>query len=238
GSLPPSPSIDKMKPMKLIKIILTWLIFTTTTSTPQNDTNPPVLDTSGWPLRRGTKYYIKPAVARNGGRLTMVNRSGNRKGSCAFYVGQEQNDVVSASSSGLPVMISPFFRGQNVVRENKNFKIQFAEPVENITSSCNSSSTTTVKYSTVWGVGLQEERSGRRLIETGDNKGYANYFHVIRLLHKDDDDIIVYGLRWCPVEICPNCRLYCGDIGVYVEKGKRLLALDGNSVLPVVFERA
>ena len=120
------------------------------------------------------------------------------------------------------------------MKENKNFKIEFAELTTN-SSSCNS---TILKYSTVWGVDSQEpEKSGRRLIVTEDNKGYANYFYVIRLLR--DENIIMYGLRWCPVEICPNCRFSCGDIGVLVENGTRLLALDhGNSVLPVVFERA
>ncbi|KAH7512708.1 hypothetical protein FEM48_Zijuj12G0119300 [Ziziphus jujuba var. spinosa] len=87
------------------------------------------------------------------------------------------------------------------MRETKNFKVAF-------------SAFTICAQSTAWKVGEQDPETKRRLIVTGDDGSYSNYFYISK------EQV---------------CLWKCG--GSLVENGKSLLALDG-SVLPVVFERA
>ncbi|GMN65833.1 hypothetical protein TIFTF001_034907 [Ficus carica] len=196
-----------MMNMKLIgTLTCIWLVMAIA-ATAQN----PVLDTAGQPLRRGLQYYIKPAITDNGGRFTLISRND----SCPLYPGQEN----FSGGNGAPVTFAPFVRGENVVRETKNFKVRF-----DVFTIC--------LQSTTWRVGQEDPETGRRLIETGDNGGFGNYFYIRRGKVEN-----TYEIRWCPAELCPTCRFRCGDVGALVENDKRLLALDG-SVLPVVFERA
>lgn len=195
---------------KLISLIIGLVI--AATSTGQEDSPAAVLDTSGQPLRRSVEYYIKPAITDNGGRFTLINRNN----SCPFYAGQEN----VSGPEGFPVIFSPFEEEENVVRENKNFKVSF-------------SAFTICVQSNTWKVGEQEEETSRRLIVTGDDGSFSNYFFISREQHGSN----VYSIQWCPSELCPICKFSCGTVGALVENGKRLLALDG-SVLPIVFERA
>ncbi|KAL5564155.1 hypothetical protein UlMin_027319 [Ulmus minor] len=174
--------------------------------------NTPVLDTTGQPLQRGVEYYIKPAITDNGGRFTLINRNN----SCPFYVGQEN----VSGPEGLPVTFAPFNEEENVVRESSDFKISF-------------SAATICIQSTTWKLGERDEETQRRLILTGNDERFGNYFRI------DRQSEGIYFFHWCPTEACPICRFDCTttSVGALVENGKRLLALDG-SVLPVVFERA
>ncbi|RXH84062.1 hypothetical protein DVH24_026961 [Malus domestica] len=80
------------------------------------------------------------------------------------------------------------------------------------------------------------QETERRLIVIGEdeNERYptGNHFKIVR------EGNGLYSLFWCPYEACPICKFDCTEtwVGVLVENGKRLLALDG-SALPVEFER-
>ncbi|KAM6601315.1 hypothetical protein CsatA_020924 [Cannabis sativa] len=197
---------------------LIWLLLTATSATAQT----PILDTRGQPLRRGVEYYIKPAITNNGGGLTLIDRNN----SCPWYAGQE-NDM---TSRGIPVTFSPFLKAENVVMESMSFEVAFAKEG---TSKC-PNTTTNWKVST-----METSSSGSqpRFIETGGNGTVLHYFQVYlgsEVVMKNGS----YGLRWCPAEVCPYCRVDCGFVDVVVENGNRLLALNSTSAFPVVFERA
>ncbi|KAF4386845.1 hypothetical protein F8388_006800 [Cannabis sativa] len=209
----------------MIKLVLSsvttsliWLLLTATLATAQT----PILDTRGQPLRRGVEYYIKPAITNNGGGLTLIDRNN----SCPWYAGQE-NDM---KSRGIPVTFSPFLKAENVVMESMSFEVAFAKEG---TSKC-PNTTTNWKVST-----METSSSGSqpRFIETGGNGTVLHYFQVYlgsEVVMKNGS----YGLRWCPAEVCPYCRVDCGFVEVVVENGNRLLALNSTSAFPVVFERA
>lgn len=80
------------------------------------------------------------------------------------------------------------------------------------------------------------QETERRLIFIGEdeNEGYltGNYYEIIR------EGNGLYSPLWCPYEACPIRKFDCRAtwVGVLVENGRRLLALDG-SALPVEFER-
>lgn len=196
--------------MKLIRSLSYVLLAMAIAATSAQESSP-VLDTSGQPLRRGVEYIIKLAITDNGGPFTLVDRKG-----CPLYVGQR-----NVTADGIPVTFSPFEEGENVVRELKNFKLAFSGA-----SIC--------VQSTTWKVGQGEANTvdGRRLIPTGEDAGYGNYFYIGK--YGDFDDI--YRMEWCPAELCPICKFRCGSLGSLFENGKRLAALDG-SALPIVFER-
>ncbi|KAL5564172.1 hypothetical protein UlMin_027336 [Ulmus minor] len=205
------PKKTKLKMKNLIfSLSCIWLVIALA-ATAQEESNSPVLDTSGQPLQRGVEYYIKPAATEMGGPFTLIDRNGF----CPFYVGQQ-----NVSVDGIPVSFSPFEEEESTVREGKNFKVAF-------------SGATTCVQSTTWKVGETEPRTQRRLIATGDNAGYSNYFYI----NKYEEFENIYSIQWCPTELCPTCRFICGAFGSLFENGKRLAALDG-SALGVVFERA
>lgn len=195
-------------------ISLIWLVMAIS-ATAQN----PILDTTGQPVRRGVEYFIKPAVTDNGGPFTLIDRNG----SCPWYVGQE-----NLSSGGIPVTFSPFLEAENVVMELKSFEVAFTN-----------GSTTCPEPTTKWKVLTETDYPGTesgRFIVTGGNATVSSYFHVYKGPEVLNNG--TYGLRWCPAEVCPYCRIDCGFIDVLVENGKRLLALNDDSAFPVVFERA
>ncbi|KAL5564167.1 hypothetical protein UlMin_027331 [Ulmus minor] len=128
--------------------------------------------------------------------------------------------LIERNVDGIPVSFSPFEEEESTVREGKNFKVAF-------------SGATNCVQSTTWKVGETKPWTQRRLIATGDNAGYSNYFYI----NKYEEIENIYSIQWCPTELCPTCRFICGAFGSLFENGKRLAALDG-SALGVVFERA
>ncbi|XP_015877917.3 kunitz type trypsin inhibitor 104 [Ziziphus jujuba] len=177
--------------------------------------NKTVFDTDGEPLEAGVQYYIRPAITDSGGPFSniLINNT------CPYYVGQENSDA----SEGTPVTFTPFAEGETLIRESRDFKIEFQ-------------AITFCIQSLAWKVGETDATTGRRLIVTGeDDSTYSllNYFHIIGT---EIDN--VYTLNWCPAEPCPiNCgRPRCGEAGPLIEDGNRLVALDGT-VLPVQFQR-
>ncbi|MED6118691.1 hypothetical protein PIB30_005163 [Stylosanthes scabra] len=179
-----------------------------------NDSNPAVLDTDGNPIQSDAEYYVRPAITDVGGYLALIDRYGN--GSCPLYVGQP-NVVVDNKTS---IKFTPFIEGETLIRENRDFKAIFQ-------------ALTTCVQSTAWKVGDVDQETGRRLIVTGDDEGIGGYFRI------EKGNLGIYNFAWCPLDVCPNCRLNCSPVGAFIidENRNRLLALDGNT-LPVQFEKA
>ncbi|KAG6688977.1 hypothetical protein I3843_11G151000 [Carya illinoinensis] len=205
--------------MKLLGLIGSlssiWLVLAISAVVAQPSSSPaPVLDSEGSPLQSGVEYYINPAITDVGGRLTLIKRNDP----CPLYVGQENSSV----SDGLPVIFTPFFEGETVIRENRDLRIVF-------------SASSTCVQSTAWKLGERDPESQRRLIVTGEDESRlstGNYFRIEKAAVGDN----IYQISWCPTDVCPTCRFDCGTGGGLVENGKILFALDGN-VLPVMFER-
>ncbi|XP_058075922.1 kunitz type trypsin inhibitor 104-like [Magnolia sinica] len=174
------------------------------------NTNPAVLDVAGQPLLPGVEYYVLPDTQRGatGGGLTLINRNE----SCPLYVGQH-----SRSSTGLPVIFTPFFASETVIYEDADFTVQFA-------------AVTICAQSTQWELDESELSNGSVLIRTGTDPLY------LRIPTKETDGD-GYRLYFCPTTVCPICKYNCGNVTVVNEDGKRLLALYGPA-LPVVFRRA
>ncbi|KAK9271615.1 hypothetical protein L1049_001978 [Liquidambar formosana] len=191
-----------------------WLVVATTSlaQPPSNDSNPPpILDTAGQPLQRGVEYYILPDVTDISGGFTLLNRNGTL---CPLYVGLDDD----LTSPGLPVVFTPFLEDETVIREARDFRVEF-------------SAATICIESTAWRVGETDAETGRRLIVTGGDSQNGAYFRINR-------EGEAYIVAWCPTDVCPICRFQCGSAGLLNEDGKRLLALDGPTALPVRFRRA
>ena len=196
--------------MKLIgSLSFIWLAMAIVATSGQ-ELGTPVYDTSGQPLQRGVEYIIKVPIDS----LTLINRNVS---SCPFYVGLQ-----NVTANEIPVTFSPFEEDESIVRLNKNFKVTF-------------SGVTPCAQSTTWKVGQGESDmvNGRRLITTGDDAGYNNYFYLVL----GGDFINNYRMEWCPTELCPTCRFRCGSVGSLSENGKEFVALDGSPALSLVFER-
>ncbi|KAL5706203.1 hypothetical protein ACHQM5_024403 [Ranunculus cassubicifolius] len=132
----------------------------------------------------------------------------NRNGSCPLYVGLEAR----AGATGLPVLFNPFVSDESVIRESSNFALSF-----DASSICN--------QPTDW---ARDGGSGARvLITTRRENAPSDFFRIER-------DGNAYKLGYCPDSVG---RPRCGDVGVSVENGRRLLALYVPA-LTVVFRRA
>ncbi|KAF3442316.1 hypothetical protein FNV43_RR16232 [Rhamnella rubrinervis] len=205
--------------MKLVgSLSLTmWLSMVLIVSVEAQIIDDAIYDTSGEALQAGVEYYIRPAITDFGGRFTLIRRND----SCPYYVGQENSDA----SDGYPVVFTPFEEGATVIRQSRDVKVEF----QGVVTIC-------IQSSYAWLLGDVEPITGRFLITTGeDTSTYptGNYFRIEGTGIQN-----VYSLKFCPTEVCPLCKLLCQDIGPLVEDGQRYLALGGDFVLPVVFQKA
>ncbi|KAB5511926.1 hypothetical protein DKX38_029012 [Salix brachista] len=107
-------------------------------------TQPPVLDADGQPLRSGVEYHVLPGVTDVAGGLTLVDRNG----SCPLYVG-----FAPIGSRGIPVVFTPRVR-DTIIRESRDFTVEFSGA-----SIC--------VQSTAWMVGEENPETARRYIVTG-----------------------------------------------------------------------
>ncbi|KAF5176423.1 Kunitz trypsin inhibitor [Thalictrum thalictroides] len=174
---------------------------------------PAVLDITGQALEPGVQYHILPSGSSGGG-ATLVNPNA----SCPLYIGLENR----APATGLPVIIVPFVSDELIIRESSDFTLYFAA-----SSACDDQRTD-------WQLDTESDptMSGRMLIRTGQENA-SSYFFYFRILRDGN----AYKLHYCPTDVCTDCIFRCGDIGVSVENGKRLLALYVPA-LSVVFQRA
>ncbi|XP_023521354.1 alpha-amylase/subtilisin inhibitor-like [Cucurbita pepo subsp. pepo] len=174
--------------------------------------SPPVLDTEGRPLQINVEYFIKPAITDVAGNLTLLTRKGDQ---CPFHVGQVP---LRSQEIGFGVTFTPYLPGEDTIREGRDLKVVFQAFSICITS-------------TAWRVGETDPTTGRRFVETGDNDTATGYFRI------DRDNFGIYNIGWCPSDVPIRGRPRCGRAGILIEKGLRLLALDG-SAFPFEFVRA
>ena len=175
----------------------------------------PVLDIEGKQLRSGVDYYILPVIRGRGGGLTVASV---RNKTCPLDVVQDKLEV----SHGLPLTFTPVNPKQDVIRVSTDHNIKF-------------SAATICAQSTVWKLEY-DESTGQRFITTGGVEGnpgrgtLSNWFKI----EKYGDD---YKLVFCPT-VCNFCKVICRDVGVYIQKGYRRLALTTDAPFRVMFKKA
>ena len=175
----------------------------------------PVLDLAGEKLRTGVDYYILPVIRGRGGGLTLAS---TRNKTCPLDVVQEQHEV----SNGLPLTFSSVNPKKGVVRVSTHLNIKF-------------SAATISVQSTVWKLDNFDESTGQWFVTTGGVEGNpgrettSNWFKI----EKYDDD---YKLVFCPT-VCDFCKVLCRDVGIYIEDGRRSLALS-DVPFKVMFKKA
>ncbi|XP_074590763.1 kunitz trypsin inhibitor 5-like [Curcuma longa] len=178
-----------------------------------------VRDTDGRSLRPGHEYYILPLIRGRGGGLTLAARSNDSSFACPLAVAQEGLEV----DSGLPVIFSPAPEGSEFVKMSTDLNVRF-------------SAATICVQSTVWRLGDVDASTGRRYVISGGVEGSpgagtaSNWFKIERYGERD------YKLVHCP-SVCQDCKVVCGDLGVFVEGENRWLGLDGDP-FPVMFTNA
>ncbi|CAL9161879.1 unnamed protein product [Musa hybrid cultivar] len=174
-----------------------------------------VRDTDRRSLRPGHEYYVLPLIRGHGGGLSLATRSND---TCPLAVAQESSEV----SDGLPLTFSPVTPKDKYVKMSTDLNVWFAAE-------------TICVQSTVWRLG-DAEATGRRYVVTGGLKGdpglatVSNWFKIERYGESD------YKLVHCP-SVCRFCKVVCGDVGVFVEDGKRWLGLS-DEPFPVMFKNA
>ncbi|XP_038888505.1 kunitz type trypsin inhibitor 111-like [Benincasa hispida] len=195
---------------KSLAIFSSLCFFMAISSIAQFD-GPPVLDTEGRPLQRDVEYFIKPAITDVAGNLTLITRKGDQ---CPFYVGQVP---LLSQDIGFGVTFTPYLAGEDTIREGRDLKVVFQAFTICITS-------------TQWKVGEADPITGRRFVKLGNDDTATGYFRI------DKSDLGVYNIGWCPSDVPIRGRPRCGSAGILIEKGLRLLALDG-SAFPFEFVR-
>ncbi len=175
----------------------------------------PVLDLAGEKLRTGVDYYILPVIRGRGGGLTLAS---TRNKTCPLDVVQEQHDI----SNGLPLTFSSVNPKKGVVRVSTDLNIKF-------------SAATICVQSTVWKLDKFDESTGQWFVTTGGVEGNpgrettSNWYKI----EKYDDD---FKLVFCPT-VCDFCKVLCRDVGIYIEDGRRSLALS-DVPFKVMFKKA
>lgn len=168
----------------------------------------PVKDINGKSLLTGVKYYILPVIRGRGGGLTMANL---KTETCPTSVIQDQFEV----SQGLPWIFSPYDKSRIIpVSTDVNIK---SSPTS-IWELANFDETTKQWFISTCGV---EGNPGQKTV--------GNWFKIDKF-EKD------YKIRFCPT-VCNFCKVICRDVGVFVQDGKRRLALS-DVPLKVMFKRA
>ncbi|CAD5313033.1 unnamed protein product [Arabidopsis thaliana] len=168
----------------------------------------PVKDINGKSLLTGVNYYILPVIRGRGGGLTMSNL---KTETCPTSVIQDQFEV----SQGLPVKFSPYDKSRTIpVSTDVNIKFS----PTSIWELANFDETTKQWFISTCGV---EGNPGQKTVD--------NWFKIDKF-EKD------YKIRFCPT-VCNFCKVICRDVGVFVQDGKRRLALS-DVPLMVMFKRA
>lgn len=198
----------------ILQIILFSLSYLTTSQQPSTTpiTTTSVLDIDGHELQIGLKYTILP-----------INQNGNSSGGglaleaknrpCPFYVIQKNLE----SSNGLPTRFLPIDNNQQVINLSTDLNIVFF-------------AATICVQSTAWKVGGADERTGRKYVMSGGITGrpgietISNWFKIERYGNES------YKIVFCP-GVCSNCKVVCGNVGVFNENGKKWLGLNDEPLV-------
>ncbi|PIA35406.1 hypothetical protein AQUCO_03500053v1 [Aquilegia coerulea] len=176
-----------------------------------------LLDLDGKKLQSNTNYYILPVIRGRGGGLALAQRNK----SCPYYVAQENSEL----SNGLPLKFLPV----NYTETKEKF-VQESTDMNFVFSAA-----TICVQSTVWRLGAPDGVTNQRYVSTGGRIGspglrtVSNWFKIER--YRND-----YKLVFCPM-VCNFCKVLCGDVGVFLEDGKRWLGFSTEPLL-VMFKKA
>lgn len=168
-----------------------------------------VVDVDGNQVQANTKYYIFTPRGGGGGGLGLSVR--DRRQPCPPNVMQEAD----GGYMGLPLKIFPA-DGKAVIELESDLNLAFM-------------AATTCVQRTVWRMGDTDWNTGRRYVRSDGVVGkpgaetVRNWFKMERLGEG-------YKIVYCP-GVCGECRVECGDVGVFVESGRRWLALGGHPLL-------
>ena len=184
-----------------------------------------VLDADGKPVRSGVKYYVVPVTSKNGGGGLDLASTGKKK--CPKAVVQ----VANPKLPGQAVAFYPVNPKHAVVRNGTDLNVEFPDAANECPKSSNFWSLT----------GDPESTDMRHFVGSGGEKGrpevYGNTRNWFQILRAGKG----YKFNFCPDAVC-GCNPVCQDVGITVEKGKRLLelgtAFNSKYSLEVNFKRA
>ncbi|CAI9754915.1 unnamed protein product [Fraxinus pennsylvanica] len=179
----------------------------------------PVLDTEGYPVRPGVKYYILPPSPGAGAGLTLATN----KGECPYEIVQ----IVSEPSNGLPVTFSPANARDRVIQLNNDLNIKFTDFQQK---------ETTCHESQVWKFDSSQQQEAGSFVTVGGVEGRPGpeTLPIWFKIQKERNNY--YKIQYCP-SVCRRCRVMCGDVGPVFQDNRKRLAVN-TSPLSVVFKRA
>ncbi|XP_057778140.1 miraculin-like [Salvia miltiorrhiza] len=164
-----------------------------------------VVDLDGNQLQANTKYYILP-TRHGGGGLALSIR--DRRDPCPPNVMQETD----GASVGLSLKIFPA-DGKAEIDLQSDLNLAFM-------------AATICVQRTVWRLGESDWSTGRRYVRSDGVVGRPGA-ETVRNWFKIEGSGQGYKIVYCP-SVCSACRVECGVVGVYVENGRRWLALGGQ----------
>ncbi|MED6223480.1 hypothetical protein PIB30_074393 [Stylosanthes scabra] len=168
-----------------------------------------VLDTSGKKLRTNTNYYIIPAKpfticgfvsCFNGGGLALDTIDET----CPLDV------IIEKANDGLPLQFSPINPKKGVIRVSTDLNIMFSAADKNRCS----------EFSPVWKVGHYDASNGQTFVTTGGEFGNPGP-QTIKNWFKIEKYEEAYKVVYCP-SVCTSCKHLCKDIGMFVDKNKKM----------------
>ncbi|KAK2995176.1 hypothetical protein RJ640_005766 [Escallonia rubra] len=190
--------------------------FLTSTQSFSPTSNTTVLDAEGYDLQPNTMYYVFPVQRTgNGGGLALASR--DRK--CPYYVIEENYEP----SNGLSLRF--------VAVDNKPTAISLSTDLNFVFNAA-----TICVQSTTWRLGDVDDVTGHRYVISGGRTGrpgvdtVSNWFKIEKF--EDGDG---YKIVFCP-SVCNFCKVVCGNVGVFIENGKRWLGLS-DEPLVVLFKK-
>ncbi|KAK4424497.1 hypothetical protein Salat_1643100 [Sesamum alatum] len=200
----------KRNPYTVNSLVAIFLLnFSYIACTDQQPTNTSVLDLDGNQLQPNAKYYIRPL---DGGGLALSLR--DPRDPCPPNVVQENEE----SSVGLSLKFFPVDgeQQQATVSLSSDLNIAFM-------------AATTCVQRTVWRVGGADGTTGRRYVRTGGVLGRPGP-ETVGEWFKIEKGGKGYKIGYCP-SVCSACRVECGEVGVFVEDGRRWLGLGGQPLV-------
>lgn len=167
--------------------------------------NTSALDVDGNQLRSNTKYHL---LAPRGGVALAIR---DRRDPCPPNVVQESG----GASAGLSLKLFPADGKKEIyLQSDLNVVVMAA---------------TVCVQRTVWRLGGYDRTTGRRYVRSNGEVGRPGAA-TVRNWFKIEGFGEGYRIVYCP-SVCSTCRVECGVVGVYVEKGRRWLGLGGQPLL-------
>ncbi|CAN4085386.1 unnamed protein product [Withania somnifera] len=198
----------------MVPFLLVALLSTTFFLVNGQDVAEPVLDVSGNAVHTGVNYFILPSGRGNGGGLQLGSIRNRTK---PLVVIQNTDESVI----GVNLQFSPVDPKENTVRLSTDMNVKFTSMVISDSSTVWTINTELIPRRVLVTVGGAEGNPGRETL--------GNWFKIAK--YED-----AYKLVYCP-GVCNICRPFCGDIGILVENGKRVLFVGRDQPLKVEFHK-